>query len=212
MTLIDLTHSFGQGIPVYPGDPVPRLEQIAHLGRDDFNAYCLCTGLHAGTHMDAPLHMVADGKLVCDLPVTRFIGRGRLIDARGRAMVTPDLLRGIRIGRGDMVLVLTGWDRHFHDEAYYRDYPEIAPDLARDLVQRGVAVLGLDTPSPDRPPFEVHKILLSHQVPIIENLTNLTALVGVSRFEVIALPAKLQSDAAPVRVIARVRDAATPQR
>jgi kynurenine formamidase len=211
MSLIDLTHSVVPDLPVYPGDPIPRIEQVAELGRNGFNAYCLCTGTHVGTHMDAPLHMIAGGGFVCDLPVTQFIGRGRLIDARGRGVVTGNLLRGIRIGKGDIVLVLTGWDQHLRDGTYYRDYPEVAPDFAHELVRAGVAVMGLDTPSPDRPPFEVHKILLSQQVPIIENLTNLEALVGVRRFEVIALPAKLQCDAAPVRVIARV-SAVTPRR
>ena len=87
----------------------------------------------------------------------------------------------------------------------YRDFPEVAPEFARELVSLGVSIIGLDTPSPDRSPFEVHKILLAAQVPIIENLTNLEALVAVDEFDVVALPAKLQCEAAPVRVVARPR-------
>jgi kynurenine formamidase len=51
----------------------------------------------------------------------------------------------------------------------------------------------------------VHKILLSAELLIIENLTNLEALLGIDKFDVVALPAKLQCEAAPVRVIAQPR-------
>jgi kynurenine formamidase len=203
MNLIDLTHTFDQDIPVYPGDPIPRFEQTACLDQDGFNACCLCSGMHVGTHMDAPRHMIAGGKFVCDVPTRQFFGRGHLIDARGHAVVTLDLLRAARVRSGDIVLVMTGWYKHFRDDAYYRDFPEVAPDFARKLVSLGASIIGLDTPSPDRPPFEVHKILLAGQVLIIENLTNLEALVGVGQFDVVALPTKLQCEAAPVRVVAR---------
>jgi kynurenine formamidase len=71
----------------------------------------------------------------------------------------------------------------------------------------GVEILGLDTPSPDRPPFAIHKILLSHNILIIENLTNLQALSEVSEFEVLAAPPKIRCEAAPVRVGARIHSA-----
>ncbi len=205
MNLIDLTHTFGQDMPVYPGDPPVRLEQITRIGPDEYNMFCLCSGMHVGTHMDAPLHMIAGGRFMCDIPPNQFFGRGRLIDARGHRSITSDLLKTADIRKGDIVLILTGWYHRFHDAAYYRDFPDITPDFARQLVRSGVSIIGLDTPSPDRSPFEVHKILLSGQVLIIENLTNLEALVGVEDFDVVALPAKFQCEAAPVRVIARPR-------
>ncbi len=207
MNLIDLTHTFGQNMPVFPGDPMPKLEQIASIGADDYNMYRLCSGMHVGTHMDAPYHMIAGGRLMCDVPTDRFFGRGRLIDARGRSLVTSDLLPPTGIEKGDIVLVLTGWYHRFHDDAYYRDFPEIAPEFARELLNADASILALDTPSPDRPPFEIHKMLLSNDVVIIENLTNLEVLVGIGEFDVIALPAKLQCEAAPVRVIAKPKRA-----
>ena len=205
MQPIDLTHRFTQDMPVYPGDPPVRLKQIARIGSDEYNMYCLCSGLHVGTHIDAPLHMIADGNFICDMPVTRFFGRGRLIDARGCSIIAPDLLQGADISAGDIVLVLTGWYHRFGDDAYYNDFPEVVPEFAQELVRSGAGMVGLDTPSPDRSPFVVHKILLSAEVLIIENLANLDALLEIEDFDIVALPAKLQSEAAPVRVIARPR-------
>ena len=141
-----------------------------------------------------------------DIPITKFFGRGRLIDARGQTTVTAGLLATANLQPGDIVLVLTGWYKHFRDPDYYQSFPEIDPAFAERLVAADIAILGLDTPTPDRPPFPVHKILLSKQVLIIENLTNLEALLGVAEFHVTAAPSKFHSEAAPVRVVAKIED------
>ncbi len=65
-------------------------------------------------------------------------------------------------------------------------------------------MVGFDSPSPDRTPFVIHKLLLGQEILILENLCNLEKLLGVTGFEVVALPAKFRSDSAPVRVVARV--------
>jgi kynurenine formamidase len=203
MGLIDLTHTVDVETPVYPGDPVPRFTQTARFEIEGYCAYCLQSGMHTGTHMDAPLHMLPGGDFMCEVPVEKFAGRGRLIDARGRKVVTEDLLAAADLKRGDIVLVLTGWSKRFRDPDYFESFPEIAPAFAERVVRDGVSILGLDTSSPDRAPYPVHKILLANGVLIIENLTALDALVGAGGFEVIALPSKFRADAAPVRVVAR---------
>lgn len=206
MKLIDLTHTFDADMPVYPGDPVPELKQTGFLEEQGYNDFCLHSGMHVGTHMDAPLHMISDGALMSDIPVTQFFGRGRLIDARNRNSITVDLLDGIHLIKGDIVLVLTGWYKNFRLPNYYQEFPEIHPAFAQRLVDKEVSILGLDTPSPDNPPFPVHKILLSQNVLIVENLNDLELLLEISEFEVIAVPSKFHCEAAPVRVIARVQD------
>ncbi|MBV8401322.1 MAG: cyclase family protein [Acetobacteraceae bacterium] len=200
--LIDLTHTFDSNMPFYPGDPAPRLEKTASIEQSGFNLYCLCSSLHVGTHMDAPLHMIGDGARVSDIHLPRFFGRGRLVDARGWTSVKSDLLDDLSLERGDIVAVLTGWYKRFRGPDYYSSFPEIAPDFATRIADAGVSILALDTPSPDREPFPVHKILLSREILIVENLNNVEALLGCGSFDVIALPTKLEGDAAPVRVIA----------
>ncbi len=204
MKLVDLTHTFDASMPVYPGDPTPELKQTAFIGEHGYNEYCLHAGMHVGTHMDAPLHMIPDGAFMSEIPPTQFFGPGRLIDARGRKLVTEDLLEKVQLAKGDIVLVLTSWYKHFRSSDYYEAFPEIAPEFAQRLVAAGVSILGLDTPTPDKPPFPIHKILLSKNVLIIENLNDLELLLGVDEFEVIAAPVKFRSEAAPARVIARM--------
>jgi kynurenine formamidase len=204
MRLIDLTHTFTANMPVYPGDPVPELKQTAFIPTHGYNDYCLHGGMHVGTHMDAPFHMIEKGKMICDMPVSQFFGRGRLIDARGRKTVTEDLLDSASLQKGDIVLVLTGWYKNFRAATYYEEFPEIDPAFAHRLVAAEVSILGLDTPTPDRPPFPVHKILLSQDVLIIENMNDLELLVDAGSFDVWAVPAKYDCEAAPVRVVAHL--------
>lgn len=215
---IDLTQTFMVEMPVYPGDPKPKLKQIATIEKDGFTDHEITTGMHVGTHMDAPWHMIASGKKISEIDPEKFFGSGKLIDARGLEKIGPELLIGIeagpprvdsskasgtRVEAGDIVLVFTGFGSKFKEPEYYEKYPELTEDFANKLVELKIKVIGIDTPSPDRPPFVVHKILLGNEILIIENLTNLEKLLN-QKFEVIALPAKFETDAAPTRVIAKI--------
>lgn len=204
MRYIDLTQPFTNAMPVYPGDPVPELTQVASLETHGHTDFHLSTRMHVGTHLDAPLHMLPGGKRLMDFPLQTFFGRGALINAVGRAVIDESVLAGVRLERGDIVLILTGWSKKFGSPDYYHHYPVVTEPLANALVGASIAMVGLDFPSPDQPPFTVHKILLGHDVLILENLTNLEALQVSHEFNVVALPAKLEADSAPVRVVAQV--------
>jgi kynurenine formamidase len=156
--------------------------------------------------MDGPLHMLENGKSLSEIPVEKFIGRGVLIDARGKEKIDDTLLSGVHLLRNDIVLVLTGFSGKYRETAYYRDYPDMTESFAGALVNAGVSIVGLDTAGPDRSPFTIHRKLLSGEVLIIENLTNLESLLDISEFEVCALPPKFKTEAAPVRVIALVKE------
>lgn len=206
MRYIDLTQAFTDKMPVYPGDPEPSLEQVAHLSKDGFNDYQITTVMHVGTHMDAPLHMIENGKTMDQISPEKFFGKGILIDAREKEKVDRDLVNGLEIDEGSIVLVVTGFGDKYRTPSYYENYPTITEDFAQKMVEAKVKIVGMDILGPDQPPFPTHKILLGNEILIIENLANLDQLLGVKSFEVIALPAKFQADAAPVRVVARVLD------
>jgi len=203
MHLIDLTHTFTDEMPVYPGDPLPKLEQITNLEKDGYNDHELTSVMHVGTHMDAPLHMIKDGKTMNQIPVDHFFGKGVLLDARGKEKIEPELLTGKTIEPGSIVLIYTGFGARYRDASYYEKNPNVTEEFAEAMVKAKVKIVGMDILGPDAPPFPTHKILLGKGVLIIENLTNLEKLLDIPQFEVIALPMKLQSDAAWVRVVAR---------
>jgi kynurenine formamidase len=204
MRLIDLSHTFEQKMPVYPGDPSPEMIQVATISEQGYTDFQLKTGMHVGTHIDAPLHFIEGGKRLSEMPIQRFTGKAHLINVQGKTLIGEDVLSACDINRGDILLIHTGHDEYFGQDRYYLEYPLIAESFAKRAVEMGVSIVGLDTPSPDRAPYTIHKILLQEEVLIIENLTNLSLLKNASNIVVFAFPPKLALEASPVRVIARV--------
>lgn len=204
MPVIDLTHILDAGLPVYPGDPAPALVKIADVAKDGFMDFKLSSTMHVGTHIDAPAHMLAGAKRICDYPPDKFFGRGVVIDARGKSAAGKELLSGVLIAKGDIVLVNFGWSSEFGKDEYYLNYPEITESLAAELAKLGVSMIGLDTPSPDRAPYAAHKILFKNDILIMENLTNLEQLLDKPRWEIAALPMNIEADSAFCRVVARI--------
>lgn len=204
MKYIDLTHTFINDMPVFPGDSAPVLVKTNDVNKDGILDHRLSTGMHVGTHIDAPAHMMPGGKFLHEYPPEKFFGRGIIVDARGKSSADVDLLAGPEIKKGDIVLVCFGWSTEFGSDEYYQNYPELTEGFAKKLAELGVSIVGTDTPSPDRAPYKVHKILFNADILIIENLTNLEKLISHKNFEIIALPAKLQTEAAACRVVAKI--------
>jgi kynurenine formamidase len=201
--IIDLTQLFTSDMPVFPGDEKPTLKN-SYDAENDILHYEATTGMHVGTHLDGPVHMVKGAKKLSEIDPERFIARGHVIDVRGKSEFDTDVLEGMIIKEGDCVLFYTDWGKDFRNPRYFDNFPVLTENLARKLVELKVKFIGTDTSSPDTLPYTVHRILLAEEILILENLTNLDKLLDFSRFEVIALPAKFDAEAAPVRVIARV--------
>ena len=197
---IDLSWPITDGMPVYPGDRETSLVKEKQLERDHYAAFALYTGLHAGTHMDAPMHLLPGGVGIHEVPLSRCFAPGVLLDVRGQRLIPkPQLPEGSLTGKA--VLLYTGLESAYGSESYYHDHPEVSMELAELLERENIAFLGMDMPSPDFPPFPVHKLLLSRGIPIVENLCNLRVL-PVS-FEVAAFPLSLHAEASLVRAVAR---------
>lgn len=202
MKIIDLTHLFTSDMPVFPGDTAPTLLE-EYDKESDITHFSVSTGMHVGTHLDGPLHMVKGGRKLSEISPDRFIANGHVIDVRGKEAIDVDCLADKEIKGGDCVLFYTGFDEKFGDADYFEKYPEITEALAHKLVEIQVKFIGTDACGPDSDPYTVHRILLDKEILILENLTNLSKLLPIEHFEVFALPAKFDADAAPVRVIAR---------
>lgn len=205
MKYIDLTHTIVDNMPVFPGDPAMTLKQVSSVEANGFTDHLLATNMHVATHIDAPLHMIAGGKRISEIPLDQFVGTGVLVDVRRKSEITSDVLKDKKLDKHTIVLLLSGYSKHYKTPEYDQNYPRISLDFAEELVSRNVKILGLDFINPDTDEsFPVHKKLLGNDILIIENLTNLEGLLKIQTFEVIAIPLKLHTDASPVRVVAKV--------
>lgn len=232
--LVDLTHAFGDDTVYWPTASTRfELQELAYGPTDGgyfYAAYSLCTPEHGGTHLDAPIHFAAGGQTTAAIPLERLVAPAVVIDVSAKAeadreyALSPDDVAAFErehgpIEPGAMVLLRTGWSRHWPDvKAYLGDdtpgdatklsFPSYGAEAARLLVEeRQAGALGVDTASIDigrSQEFQVHRIAAAGNVPGLENLTNLDRLPPRGAI-VVALPMKIErGSGGPLRAIALV--------
>lgn len=232
--LLDLTHPFNAQTLYWPTSPGKfELKKISYgpsPGGYFYSAFTLSTPEHGGTHLDAPIHFAENGLTADRLPLSRLLAPAVVIDVTAEAardrdyQLTVDDVRAFearygRIAPGTIVLLKTGWSRHWPNaRAYLGDdtpgdasklsFPSFGVDSARLLVEgRKVAAIGVDVASIDHgrsKDFMVHRIAMAAGVPGFENLTNLEKLPATG-FVLVALPMKIEGGSGgPLRAIAIV--------
>lgn len=211
MHYIDLTTPFSGTMPVFPGDTAASLTPTLTVAHDGCADHTLTTGMHVGTHIDAPAHMLEGASLIDAFPLELTHTRGVVIDARTARVLDSELFMHASIEPRMSVVIASGWSAHFKTGTEYdfETMPLLTEDGARYLVEKQVSVLILDTPTPDVAPFPQHKILLSAGIYIVENAYMTEQLIGVGAFETIIAPLRLAADASPIRIYARVHGAET---
>ena len=202
---IDLSYDITNDMPVHPYDDKVSLYQDKFLDKDEYNLFKLEIGMHSGTHIDTPMHMTDKLTYISEIPLTRFIGKGCLLDVRGEDLIGFKKEYDELISENDTVILYTDHSRKYGTKDYYADHPVVSEDLADFLIDRKINMLGMDLPSPDKYPFEIHKKLFDNDILIIENLTNLDKLLGQKNIEIIALPLKIRAEASMARVVACCR-------
>jgi arylformamidase len=216
MEMVDLSHLIYDGMPKIPALPEVHVKLFFSMEKGHpLNVTELAMPCHAGTHVDAPVHIVPNGKSIEQLPLESFVGPGAVISVKkkgGEQVTAADLENSrVPVSRGDILMLHTGWDEKF-ESAEYNLHPYLSVDAAEWMVKRGVKLFGIDCitvdlPTPLRPKgfdFPVHKMLLGNNVLIAENVTNLGKIVG-KRTRILALPLKIKgSDAGHARIVAEV--------
>ncbi|NIK78925.1 kynurenine formamidase [Paenibacillus castaneae] len=202
--LIDLSHRIIDGMPVYPGDAETILKQSKHFAKDYYNNHQLSINMHAGTHIDGPMHLLDCQEYLSEFPLETFVGEGCLLDVSGRSFIDYEEQYEHLIKEKQIVILYTGHSKWYGEPNYFADYPVLTPAFAELLVRKQVKMIGLDTPSPDKEPFDIHKTLFHNRILIIENLIHVEQLLDVEAFEIIALPLPIRADSSVARVIARI--------
>jgi len=196
MEIFDLTMSIDERTPTFPGDPKQEIKQIATIGENGWNEKKLTFNSHFSTHIDAPFHMLENGKKLTDFPIETFIGDAIVIEIKNG--IEPNL---DDVKAGDIVFFLTGQTKKAYSDNFFKDNLVITKETAQKLINKKVKIVGIDSFSPDNEPFEVHKMFFKDEILIVENLVNLEKLNG-KRFKCYIFPLKIQdADGAPCRVV-----------
>ncbi len=206
MRIVDLSHVLIPGQEQYRLEVRPRVQRTGPEGDIMSDVYLWS---HVGTHVEAPLHFLSDGKDIASLPIDTFIGPAIVLDLRHKQTNEPITVEDLRaageIAIGDRVILWEGRDVLYRTPRSH-DRPYLTEEAAAWLVfDRRIRLLGTDSSG-----FEVrgvndypnHRLFFRHEIPVIECLANLEKLTQ-QRIFLIALPWPVRGlDASPVRAVA----------
>ena len=205
--IYDITPPVTASLAVWPGDTPPSREVLCDLKRgESVTLSTLRATVHLGAHADAPSHYGLESPAIDERALEYYLGPCQVMRvnvARNSRVSLDDLVGPIQAPR---VLLVTGT---FPDPTVFNeDFAALAPQLVDALHDRGVILVGIDTPSVDlfsSKDLPAHNRFLQHDMAILEGL----ALDGVPDgiYELIALPLRLVGfDASPVRAVLRTMD------
>jgi len=217
-TIIDLSQELVTGMQVFTLHSPTHVLPWARREAYGFQSEALFCNSHAGTHVDAPIHFLADGAAVDQIPLDRFFGQAVVYDLTHlspRSHISlQDLTQcaaEIAPQAGDIVLLRTGIDVRLGQRDYLTGYCGLSAEGARYLVDLGVKAVGTDAAgidAVDATTCPAHHVLLPAGIVVFENLANLERLLQVARgrrFTFHGLPLRIPgASGSPVRAMALV--------
>jgi arylformamidase len=207
MKIYDVTVALSNDSPVYPGDPQIEIRRTAMLESGDIcNVSHLSCSSHVGTHVDPPSHFVAGARSLDALELDVLIGPARVVDVGEVDSINVNVLAGCDLDGATRVLFKTRNSRLWGGpHEFDRSFVHLETDAAKELVARGVRLVGIDYLSIERFNFDqptTHLALLGNDVIVVEGLD--LREVEPGDYELICLPLKIKDgDGGPARVVLR---------
>lgn len=215
-TIIDLSYPIHEGMLTYPvhWHPVIEIAQLARHGVENRETRKVLIGTHSGTHIDAPRHFIPHGDTLDTIPLELLVGPARLVNFSAalplQQMEIKDFQKQLGVEKPVRLIMRFDWSDNWGTMKFYNDQPYISEEASQWLVDRGVKLLGMDTPGADNPEHgrngpkdsPIHKLMLGQGTILLEYLTNLR-LIKKPIFALVALPLPIDgADGAPCRAIA----------
>jgi arylformamidase len=184
--------------------PFELIERKRMRRGDTNNSSSVHQSVHAGTHVDAPFHFLADGATIESLPLETFIGPARVCASNPGSRITGADVASAALQGETRVLFKTRNSGLLRKREYDPSFAPFSVDAAKALVDLGVRLVGLDYLSAAAADEQVpvHRAFLEHGVILLEGID--LSEVPPGRYELICFPVKIAgSDGAPCRAVLR---------
>ncbi|MDR1315792.1 MAG: cyclase family protein [Spirochaetales bacterium] len=220
--IIELGQYLEEKMPTHPShSKFYKMVWHSFANGDSFLDHQLVLNEHNGTHVDSFGHyMNKPGyELIDKLPLRSLCGICVTIDAsflKERETLNEEHITAWEQGHGqiqpgEIVLIDFNWMRYWdlrpNERRFVSGFPGLGASGAEYLVARGVKMVGVDTLGVDADQADgdpAHNTLLSHRIPIVENLRNLDKLHDRKAYFVM-LPLLIRNgSASPVRPVALI--------
>ena len=147
---------------IFPGDPKPERKMICGIENGDLynlTEFSMCA--HNGTHVDAPLHFIRDGKGIGEICLNKFIGKAYVISHEGEvtAQDAAKILDAAAAGDAPKRILIKG-------------RAVVSLEAAKVFAAAGVDLIGNEsqTVGPEEAPMAVHLVLLDAEAVLLEGI------------------------------------------
>lgn len=197
--IIDISRTISKDSVVYPEDSKLDKDEICFIG-DDYDSPCNITGLinwttHFLTHVDPPLHFIKDGKSLDEIPLSRFMGKVKVIEIPDDCKAITKLeIANHDIKENDSIIFKTRNSQIATEAPFDPNYVYLSKDGAQFLAEKKVNLVGIDYLGIDKygdEEYPAHNCLLSNEIIILEGLCLKYVKEGTYGF--VALPLKIKN-------------------
>lgn len=198
--IIDISMTIEEGMQVWKNyeHKKPSITNVQNHDQDKPHESQLNMNVHTGTHVDAPLHMLAGGDTIETVTLEQLCGPARVIDLTHlKGHISKEDLLPYAIQRGERILFKTTSSL---TEEFDMEFPYLRADGAEYLAEIGVTLVGTDALGIERaqPEYPTHRTLMRQGIIIVEGLR--LKHVEAGNYTLILAPLKLTGiDASPAR-------------
>jgi arylformamidase len=203
--IYDISLAIGEGLPTWPTSEGFRYRDAMRIADGDpANVTVVEMDVHTGTHVEAPMHFLADGDALDTIELERFVGPAVVVHIDGPAVTAaalesagvPPATERLLVKTANSARWAAGWGE------FDPVYVSLTLDAARWCVDRGIRLVGIDHLSIQLydDDGETHRILMRAGVAILEGL-DLHA-IEPGEYTLVAAPLRLTGrEAAPARAV-----------
>ncbi|MDA0739156.1 MAG: cyclase family protein [Nitrospirae bacterium] len=202
---IDITLPLSRDTIVYPGDSPPEIHRVTDLhAGDSLTASVVTLGCHIGTHIDAPAHFLAQGKMVHELPLESFYGSALVVSQQGKECIHQSDLEELSIPSQYHIFFKTDNGVLLNEKVFSEEYCVLSRSAAEFVCQFKPLSVGWDYYSldafSDSKSFPAHRVFAEANIPVFVCLNLQDVPEGQYGFS--GFPLRLEGvEGAPVRAI-----------
>ncbi|MCY0850646.1 cyclase family protein [Sulfuracidifex metallicus] len=156
--ILDLSLPIEEEMPFFPGDPKPQVRKFLSVPKDGYDVSEVIIDTHTCAHIDVSAHAIPNGKTVDGIDISNSIGNGKACGINELELDT------------EVLLIYTDTNKRWRKGWNMEKIETINENLANKIVKKEIRIVGIDSPSIGS--IEVHKILLSNNVIVVENLSD----------------------------------------
>lgn len=203
--IIDISHTVDSNFVKWPGSVGYTSNWVMKMPLESNNLSAFMMDAHLGTHIDAPLHFVDNGRPIEAVDLNKCIGDVFVAEIYGVDSITAEHLSRIPIPEGCKKLILKTKNQEIWNSGtmvFQKNFASIDASGAQWLVDNAFVLIGIDYLSIQRfhDSIDTHQILLRNEVVILETL-NLKE-VNQGLYELYCLPLKIRGlEGVPSRAV-----------